>query len=94
MSALEALASGLPVVGTDSGGLADLLPDEGSRKVAPGDAPALARALDELLGLSRDDLAVLAAHNRAFATEFSWEAAVDRLEQVYASVVGARWSQS
>jgi glycosyltransferase involved in cell wall biosynthesis len=94
MSALEALASGLPVVVTDSGGLADLVPDEGSRKVAPGDAPALARALDELLGLSRDELAALGAHNREFAAKYSWEAAVDRLEQVYADVVGARCSQS
>jgi glycosyltransferase involved in cell wall biosynthesis len=94
MSALEALASGLPVVATDSGGLADLVPDEGNRKVAPGDAPALARALGELLGLRRDDLAALAAHNREFAAKYSWDAAVDRLEQVYAGVVGVRWSQS
>jgi glycosyltransferase involved in cell wall biosynthesis len=86
MSALEALASGLPVVVTDTGGLAELVPDEGSRKVAPGDAEALARALDELLGLGRAELAALGAHNRAVAAKYSWDAAVDRMEEVYADV--------
>jgi glycosyltransferase involved in cell wall biosynthesis len=88
MSALEALASGLPVVVTDAGGVADLVPDEGNRKVPPGDAPALARALDELLGLGPDEQAAFGARNRTVAETYSWEAAVDRMEAVYADVVG------
>jgi glycosyltransferase involved in cell wall biosynthesis len=88
MSALEALASGLPVVATNTGGLADLVPDEGGRKVPPRDAVSLARALDELLGLGPEERAALAARNRAVAETYSWEAAVDRMEEVYASVVG------
>jgi glycosyltransferase involved in cell wall biosynthesis len=87
MNALEALASGLPVAVTDAGGLADLVPDEGNRKVPPGDASALARALDDLLGLGPAEQAALGARNRAVAERYSWEAAVDRLESVYAEVV-------
>lgn len=87
MSALEALACGLPVVVTDAGGLADLVPNEGGRKVAPGDANVLARALDELLALGPERLAALGAHNRAVAENYPWEAAVDRVEDVYADVV-------
>jgi glycosyltransferase involved in cell wall biosynthesis len=89
MNALEALASGIPVVATDAGGLADLVPDEGNRKVPPGDAPALARALHELLRLGPEERAALGARNRAVAESYSWEAAVDRMEAVYADLVGA-----
>jgi glycosyltransferase involved in cell wall biosynthesis len=94
MSALEALASGLPVVATNAGGVAELVPDDGNRKVPPGDAAALARALDELLALSDEESAALGARNRAHAETYSWEAAVDRLEAVYADVVGRSQSQS
>jgi glycosyltransferase involved in cell wall biosynthesis len=88
MSALEALATGLPVVATNTGGLADLVPDEGGRKVPPGDAAALGQALDELLGLGPEEQAALAARNRAVAESYSWAAAVDRMEEAYAGVVG------
>ncbi len=49
MSALEAMACGKPLVVTNAGGLGHLVPDQGSLKVAPGEAPALATALLRLL---------------------------------------------
>lgn len=88
MSALEALASGLPVVATDAGGVAELVPDDGNRKVPPGDAAALARALEELLALGPEQRAALGARNRAVAETYSWKAAIDRLEGIYANVTG------
>ncbi len=46
---LEAMASGLPVVGTDVGDVEDMLTPSNRRFVVPrGDAQALAQALDEL----------------------------------------------
>lgn len=46
--AQEAMAAGTPVVGTDAGGLRDLL-DGAGLLVPPGDAPALARAVGAVL---------------------------------------------
>jgi glycogen synthase len=47
---LEALAHGCPVLATRAGGIPDKITDgESGRLVAPGDVPALARALAELL---------------------------------------------
>jgi glycosyltransferase involved in cell wall biosynthesis len=91
MSALEALASGLPAVVTDAGGVAELVPDAGGRKVPPGDPRALAGAIDELLRLRPAELARLGARNRTAAERYSWEAAVDRLEEVYAQVTRGRY---
>lgn len=44
----EALARGLPILCTTGGAAAETAPDEAAIKVAPGDAPALARALKHL----------------------------------------------
>jgi glycosyltransferase involved in cell wall biosynthesis len=89
MSALEAMACGRPVVATAAGGLGQLVPDGGGRKVPPGDAPALAAALAELLGdaeLRRS----LGAHNRAVVEQrYDWPRVADRLEQLYAEAIRA-----
>jgi glycosyltransferase involved in cell wall biosynthesis len=50
LTAVESLLSETPVVGFDSGGLPDIVRDgETGRLVPPGDEPALAAALDQLL---------------------------------------------
>ncbi len=52
LAAAEALMLGVPVVASQSGGgVTDIVPDAGAgRLVPPGDAPALARAIEELIG--------------------------------------------
>src|SRR5690606_575852 len=47
---LEAMALGVPVIAPATGGLAELLADDHGVLVPPGDAPALAAALESLLG--------------------------------------------
>lgn len=44
----EALARGLPILCTTGGAAAETVPDSSALKVAPGDAPALAKALKHL----------------------------------------------
>ncbi len=83
MSALEAMACGKPVVGTDAGGLRHLIDGAGGRKVAPGDAGGLARSLQEIL--SQPELArSMGLHNRRLVEErYAWPLVIDRLEDVY-----------
>ena len=50
MAVAEALARGLPVVGTATGAIPDLVGDEAGLVVPPGDAEALAGALTCVLG--------------------------------------------
>ena len=90
LGALEAMACGRPVVGTAAGGLAHLVPPEGGRLVAPGDAPALAAALGDLLA----DPALrerMGRHNRALADErYGWDRIAARLEDLYDEVIPDR----
>jgi glycosyltransferase involved in cell wall biosynthesis len=46
----EAMARGLPIVCTTGGAAAATVPDGAALKVAPGDAEALGRAIDQVLG--------------------------------------------
>jgi glycosyltransferase involved in cell wall biosynthesis len=87
MSLLEAMSSGKPVVVTDAGGAGHLVDTRGGRKVTPGDAPELARALGEILAspaLQRQ----MGAHNRAAIEDvYSWDRVIARLEDVYRALV-------
>jgi glycosyltransferase involved in cell wall biosynthesis len=87
MTALEAMACAKPVVATAAGGLGHLVPEEGGKKVATGDAKALAAALVEIL--SAPELqAAMGAHNRRLVEErYAWPRVVDRLETVYREAI-------
>jgi glycosyltransferase involved in cell wall biosynthesis len=87
LAVLEAMACARPVVATDAGGLRYLVSDGGGRKVPPGDAAALAAALEELLTdptLRRG----MGEHNRRVVEErYAWSRVVDRLEDAYRDAV-------
>lgn len=89
MTALEAMACAKPVVATDTGGLAHLVPDEGGRKVPPGDAEALAEALYEVLA-GAELRRAMGLHNRRIVEErYAWPRVVDRLEEAYGEAMRA-----
>ena len=90
MTALEAMACARPVVATDAGGLRHLVPDDGGRKVATGDADALAAALAETLS-SPELRREMGAVNRAVVERrYSWSAVIDGLEDAYREAIAAR----
>jgi glycosyltransferase involved in cell wall biosynthesis len=85
---LEAMSFGKPVVASLSGGITDIVrPGENGVLVPPGDAAALAAALE---GFARDPRAVRrlgAAARRDVRERFSWESILDRLEGVYTALL-------
>jgi glycosyltransferase involved in cell wall biosynthesis len=89
MTALEAMACGKPVVAAGAGGLAHLVRAEGGRQFSPGDSRRLATALIEILS-SRDLQQRMGEHNRRLAeTFYSWPRIVDKLENIYSTVLGS-----
>ncbi|HVC40222.1 MAG TPA: glycosyltransferase family 4 protein [Candidatus Dormibacteraeota bacterium] len=90
--ALEAMASGTPVLATDVPGLTDLK-GGGVALVPLGDAPAMLAAAESILGdKARWDQ--LSGEARATVLErFSWDAVGPQIAQVYRSVLGSRDSQ-
>ncbi|AJP58722.1 hypothetical protein UC34_20885 [Pandoraea vervacti] len=86
----EAMASGLPIVSTDCGGVRELLGDVGTTTqhntlVPVGDATALGDALIRHLQASPEDREALGAANRErIVTRYSLDAIVTRWLETYA----------
>ena len=77
--ALEAMASGLPVLATSSGGVVDIVKDGvNGRLVPPNDVPGLAEALTQLVddGPLRTELAQGARRSAGAST---WDGSIDLL---------------
>lgn len=86
LALLEAWASGLPAIATSINPLADLGATDAALEVPPGDADALARAIDTLAAdatLRR----TMGERGRALVlARFSWESVVERFLALYASL--------
>jgi N-acetyl-alpha-D-glucosaminyl L-malate synthase BshA len=88
LSALEALATGVPVIGTNAGGLPEVVEHDVSGFLGPvGDVDALAAGAVELLRDGRRWKAVSAAARKR-AAEFATGKVVPRYEELYAAVAG------
>jgi glycosyltransferase involved in cell wall biosynthesis len=84
---LEAMNYGVPVIASRIGGITDIVADgESGILVPPGEAAALAAAIDRVLGDAALARRLGEAGRARLAREFSWEAITKRWEAVYRSV--------
>jgi UDP-glucose:(heptosyl)LPS alpha-1,3-glucosyltransferase len=84
---LEALASGLPVVTTTAAGGAEVVSPDNGAVVDPGDAAAVAEAVQRLRAADREGLARAA---RAAAEPFTHDRQAAAFEELYREVPAAR----
>ena len=88
-SVLDAMAAGLAVVGTRAGGIPESVVDgETGLLTPPADAPALARAITELLRDTPRREAFGRVGRRRARAAFSAERMVEETAAVYADVIG------
>ena len=94
VTVLEAAASGLVVVSTDSGGIPDLLADgEAARLAPPRDPGALADAVAEVL--AEPDLAVrLAGTARTVAERSEWVVVRQQWMDLFHGLLDGQWTES
>jgi glycosyltransferase involved in cell wall biosynthesis len=86
----EAMASGLPVIACDAGGVHDLVRHGETGYLAPPtDDGAFVCALRDLLA-APEQRARFAAQARAFAEQRTWERVMDDLLRVYGDVIADR----
>jgi len=88
ITALEAMACALPVVASRVGGLPEAVAEgETGLLVPPGDAEALARAVEELAASPERAQALGSAGRRRVEQEFGQEQTIGQLLQVYAEIL-------
>ena len=86
----EAILAGIPVVATDVGGLPELITDRRSgRLVPPGDAIALADAIEEVLAAPEVAADYASEARSALAASYSDEAMLELVRRAYVEVAGA-----
>ncbi len=85
---LEAMACGLPVVGTSAGGVAELVDASTGVLVEPNSVAALCQGIDTVFGADRASMAG-AAFYKARAL-YDWNAILPQLMRRYGSLLAAR----
>ena len=88
LSVLEAMSAGRPVIASRRGGLPELVEDGRGVPVDPGDAPALARAIETLAGDPGLCQTLGDAARRFVEEELTEEAHLTSLESAYERVAG------
>lgn len=86
LAALEAIASGVPVLAADRGGVAETVERSGAgRRFASGDRDSIT---ETAIALLNDDLGALGDSGRRYAeANHGWEGVLDRLFEVYRRVL-------
>ena len=90
LTLIEAMATAMPVVTTNTCGMADVVEHNGNGLlVPPADAPQLAAAIGDLI-TSRELRERLGTAAQATATHYTWDKIVPQLEQILQLAVRSR----
>ena len=84
---LEAMASGLPVLASRVGGVADMVNEGVSGYTFESGDTAMLRAGLRKIASSRENIRWMGAQARVYAEKQSWDAIMDELIEVYASLI-------
>jgi alpha-1,6-mannosyltransferase len=88
LAVLEAMACGIPVLGTNAGGVAELVEQDTGLLVRPNNAASLAEGIDALY---RMDIAALGAQaRRAVMQKYDWNVILPQLLRHYAALLTPR----
>jgi glycosyltransferase involved in cell wall biosynthesis len=88
---LEAMATGLPIVTTEVGGVGEFVTDRRGGVIVPdGDVQGFASALQSVLGDSAFARSAAEFNRQRTAAGFSWRTSAARLLDVYQSVIAKR----
>jgi alpha-1,6-mannosyltransferase len=85
LAALEAMACGLPVVGIDQAGVAEIVTSGSGILVPPRDAAAFA---DGVRRLFARDVEAMRAEARRVAERYAWQPLLEQMLQRYLQIVG------
>ncbi len=85
---IEAMACGVPIIGTRVGGVPDIVQEENGILVEPDDYLAVRRAIDELAGDPQRRAAMGEACRRRVIEHYSWMTVAEKYEQCYANAAG------
>ncbi len=86
---IEAAAFGLPLIGTAAGGIPDIVKhDETGLLVPPGDAAALAEAVEALAGDRERSRALGRGAREHVERAFSWDRIIQSLKRLYQDLKG------
>jgi len=83
-----ALAFGAPLLLSDVGGFGEVAAQDVAALVAPGDAAALAAAIDRLIGDPGERARLARGARDAAAGRYSWDAIASRHLELYAGLLG------
>lgn len=91
---IEAMAAGLPVVAARVGGVSDIVAEgETGYTFASGDTRALTEGIRNIAS-SRDNMTSMGAKARAYAERQSWDAIMDEVIELYATLIAENRTQA
>jgi glycosyltransferase involved in cell wall biosynthesis len=91
---LEAIAAGMPVVATDVGGIPEIFGPDAGALVPPGDAAALAGAIDAALTDPRRTDAEAAARRDRLRPQFNISTMQDTIEALYRLMLEGKYAEA